>query len=72
MAGSDPRLGSYDELLLPAGGAGSFSIRYFDRLDAFVFGRHPRDPELTLDPTFPKFDGEGDGKVSSVAFVDRK
>jgi len=68
VAGTDPRLGSYDELLLPAGAAGGFAIRYYERLDAFTFERHPRDPELLLDATFPRFDGKGedDGNSTSV------
>ena len=36
IAGTDARLGDYDELLLPAGAAGGFAIRYFARLDAFL------------------------------------
>jgi hypothetical protein len=68
VAGTDPRLGSYDELLLPVGAAGGFAIRYYERLDAFTFERHPRDPELLLDATFPRFDGKGedDGNSTSV------
>jgi hypothetical protein len=64
VEGTDPQLGDYDELLLPAGAAGGFAIRYFKRLDAFVFERHPRDAEELLDPTFPRFDGQGDANSS--------
>ena len=60
-AGVDPQLGSFDELLLPAGAGGGFAIRYFSKLDAFTFERRPsNDSEAAalLDTTFPRFDGQ--------------
>jgi hypothetical protein len=45
--GTDPTLGSYDELELIAGSDGSLSVRYFSGMDAFVFVRSPKTASLT-------------------------
>ena len=67
VAGTDPELGPYDELLLPAAGTGGFAVKYFERLDAFTFERHP-DPEgAPLDATFPKFDQGSAAGINGTA-----
>jgi hypothetical protein len=45
--GTDPTLGSYDELELIAGSDGSLSVRYFSGMDAFMFVRSPKTALLT-------------------------
>ena len=66
--GTHPALGAYDELLFPAGAMGSYGVRYFARVDAFLFDRTPAasstphgagppPPPPSLDRTFPIWDG---------------
>jgi hypothetical protein len=41
-SGTDPSLGSFDELMLPFGASvGDLAVRYFAAADAFVFQRLP-------------------------------
>lgn len=70
--GTDPFLGPYDEIILPAGKAGNFAVRWFTELDTFLFDRRPapQSPDVlpaaappantpVLDRTFPTFDDLG-------------
>ena len=70
--GTDPFLGPYDEIILPAGKAGNFAVRWFTELDTFLFDRRPapQSPDAlpaaappantpVLDRTFPTFDDLG-------------
>ena len=72
----DPALGRYDELNLTVGVSGVLSVRYFARLDAFVFVRAPlnQDPEhpITFPDTFPSFSivGHNDSATRCLGWND--
>lgn len=59
-----PNLGSYDELRITHGADGDLYVRYFSRLDSFVFGRAPKTAQLPS--AWPSF-STADVRANSTA-----